>query len=336
MTFRQRWIIGLLIFVLGLSTGVVSAQQTPTPTPPTAQVSSIHPTVDLHTGPNAQSSILRQVPTGTEVILIGSPADHQWYRVRLPDNHTGWIAAEFLLLPENANATPTPREQAIRLTVLGDLRFAKKQYDAALQYYDQALALDVDYAVAYEGRGQVYITQGDFQRGIDEFNHAVELNDHGQYLYEGRGLAYAGLGQNDQALADFNRAIEIDPQYGTLYTLRGGIYSLQGRYDLAITDFTQAITLDSTDYNTYYLRGISYFNSGRANEALADFNHALELAPNEANLYAWRGFASNALGASKEQILADLCHHIQLAGANAITGVNDFLAYHGWQCPASS
>src|SRR5215216_3499905 len=95
---HKRTALALLVVILLLIASVASAQQTPTPTslPPTARVVSSASTVDLLDGPFERSRVIRQVPGGTEVVVIAATADGDWYHVRLPDNRTGWLAAEFL------------------------------------------------------------------------------------------------------------------------------------------------------------------------------------------------------------------------------------------------
>ena len=70
-------------------------------------------------------------------------------------------------------------------------------------------------------------------------------------------------------------------------------------------------------------------------KAFSDFQQVIDLNPTDANAYGWRAYAYSALGASEEKIRADMCRHIQLAGANAFQTVIDYVAQQGWQCPAS-
>jgi hypothetical protein len=52
---------------------------------------------NLRSGPSIASSVVGQVPYGTEVEITGQSAD--WFKVKLPDQTEAWVAAGWIVTP---------------------------------------------------------------------------------------------------------------------------------------------------------------------------------------------------------------------------------------------
>jgi uncharacterized protein YgiM (DUF1202 family) len=50
---------------------------------------------NVRSGPSIASSVLDQVKYGTQLEIIGQSAD--WFKVRLPDQREGWVAAGWIV-----------------------------------------------------------------------------------------------------------------------------------------------------------------------------------------------------------------------------------------------
>ena len=94
--------------------------------------------------------------------------------------------------------------------------------------------------MAYEGRGNVHVAQGEFQQAVDDLSHAIDLDDRSNYIYAIRGLAY------DESRIKMKQAhwpitiiaIQELCSATVLYILCAGACTrLQGDYDHAIADF---------------------------------------------------------------------------------------------------
>ena len=55
--------------------------------------------------------------------------------------------------------------------------------------------------------------------------------------FNNRGNVYLSLKDYDRAIADYNRAIELSPQSALAFNNRGTAYRNKGRYDSAIQDY---------------------------------------------------------------------------------------------------
>ncbi len=86
--------------------------------------------------------------------------------------------------------------------------------------------------------------KGNFDPALADFNKAIELDPKYALAYNGRGNVYDEKGNRDQAIADFTKAIELNPKYYEAYGSRSLAYSLQKNYDKAIADDLKQIELD--------------------------------------------------------------------------------------------
>ena len=126
----------------------------------------------------------------------------------------------------------------------GDKHSLNRDYDAAIEAYNRAIALHPDYAMAYFGRSIAYFWKDQFDRAIEDISRAIILNPKNARYYSHRARAYELSRQYDKAIDDYNRAIDLDPvRASSYYSDRGGSYNLKGQYDKAIEDYNRAIAL---------------------------------------------------------------------------------------------
>lgn len=88
-------------------------------------------------------------------------------------------------------------------------------WQLAITFYDEAIALRPDYANAYHNRGCLYIRIGETDRGIEDLNKAIELNPKDAMAYANRGIAYRKKRELQKATADSDKAISLDPNVNT-------------------------------------------------------------------------------------------------------------------------
>jgi tetratricopeptide (TPR) repeat protein len=116
---------------------------------------------------------------------------------------------------------------------LGYLYQETNQPQQAIANYDQAIALDPQYAAVYNNRGIAYTDLGDLEQAIADYDQALALDPQYALAYNNRGIAYADLGDLEQAIADYDQAIALDPQYAFAYNNRGFAYRNLGDLEQA-------------------------------------------------------------------------------------------------------
>ena len=166
------------------------------------------------------------------------------------------------------------------LTNLGNYYKRKGQFDIAIRYYDQAILLDQDSEVkcwAHTGRGDIFCTQGNYEKAMVEYEIAESLDQDYAWLHYGRGQCFEKQGLEGEAIVDYTRAIELDLEFALAYESRGNLLEERGDFVKALEDYNRAILISPGEGWTYHLRGLCYEKQGLEEEALTDFSKAIQL-----------------------------------------------------------
>jgi tetratricopeptide (TPR) repeat protein len=88
----------------------------------------------------------------------------------------------------------------------------KKQYQEALEIYNQALIESPEHADCHADRAFCYLLLGKINESIKDFSAAILLQPHYGFRYSCRGFVYQISQQAEKASADYNKALSIDPR----------------------------------------------------------------------------------------------------------------------------
>lgn len=119
----------------------------------------------------------------------------------------------------------------------------------------------------------------DFQRAIQLYDQAIALNPLHAEAYYKRGNALKDLGQLEAALANYNQAIEHRPDYAHAYCNRGAVQHGLGLTAAALSSYDRAIALEPTDARAHYNRALLMQDCSRWDEVLASYNRAISIDP---------------------------------------------------------
>jgi tetratricopeptide (TPR) repeat protein len=67
--------------------------------------------------------------------------------------------------------------------------------------------------IIYYDRGNGYRKEGLYDQAIADYSQAIALNPNYANAYNNRGIAYEYKNQRDQAIADYRMALKIDPNH---------------------------------------------------------------------------------------------------------------------------
>ena len=170
----------------------------------------------------------------------------------------------------------------------------KRQYDAAIEQYNKAIALKPEFASAYINRGNVYANKKMYDEAIKDYNTSLLYDANSKIAYFNRGLANKGKNLVAKAIADYTKAISIAPDYALAWCSRGTIYYGKEMYDEAIKDLNQALAIDPRYEYAYQVRGNAYYAKRLYDYALPDYNAAINIQPKNPVNYRHRGSLFNA------------------------------------------
>jgi TolB-like protein/Tfp pilus assembly protein PilF len=158
-----------------------------------------------------------------------------------------------------------------------------------LEYFEQAVAIDPDYAMAYVGIAESYTSCVTFQilppeeaapKAKRAAQKALQLDG---TLGEAQSVI-AALTDKEckfyQVIDDYERAVRMSPNYGTARQWYAEALSHLGRHEEAIEQIHRARALDPLSLVINTVVGEIYYNKRQYADALEATRKALELDPN--------------------------------------------------------
>jgi serine/threonine-protein kinase len=212
---------------------------------------------------------------------------------------------------------PTADLEAYQLHLLGRhclVRWTDEGIERGLEYLEQAIARDPNYALAHASLAYAYtdiaVGVGGTLPSTEAFRRAKAAAERALAIDSGLAEAHAVMGHLKYACdydwagaeAELKRAIELNPNSGDTYDIYGLLLSALERYDEAIEVQRRAHELDPLahrmDIATTYLR------AGRYDEALRTIERVMEVEPYFALGYATLGWARYLTGQRDQGVAA--------------------------------
>jgi tetratricopeptide (TPR) repeat protein len=77
------------------------------------------------------------------------------------------------------------------------------------QYFNEAIRLKPDYALAFRSRGKARREQGDLEGAMQDFNEAIRLKPDYALAFHSRGKARREQDDLEGAMQDYTQAIQL-------------------------------------------------------------------------------------------------------------------------------
>jgi TolB-like protein/Tfp pilus assembly protein PilF len=216
-------------------------------------------------------------------------------------------------------ARPTENSEAHDLYLKGRYFFGKRTADdlkRAIDYFNQALAKDSNYAPAYAGLADSYVLLPQYSResSAELFPKARAAAEKALALDNTLSEAHASLGLLLATLStsginlreserEFERAIALNPNYAPAHHWYGfGVLLPLGEFDRAIAEVKRALELDPFSAIMNANLGFCYLYARRYSEAIAQFRKAAELDPSSPAPHLGLGEAYELSGQREQAI----------------------------------
>src|SRR6266513_1833511 len=186
---------------------------------------------------------------------------------------------------------PTENPEAHRLYLLGRYEFAKYTqtgWNNAIRYYEQALRIDPEFALAYCGladnyayMGSVVMPEKEAIAKEKEFaQKALELDPELAEAHMSLALTLVAAYDWRNGLKEFDRALELNPNLAFAYELQAWTLNGLGRFDEAIAKTRKAVELDPL--NPFFQMSLSCYQywARQYDNAIAQARKTLEMDPN--------------------------------------------------------
>jgi TolB-like protein/DNA-binding winged helix-turn-helix (wHTH) protein/Flp pilus assembly protein TadD len=231
-------------------------------------------------------------------------------------------------LCDTAPARTTAIAVAYEAYLKGRYNWNKRTADGinrSIEYYEQAIRLDPNYALAYAGLAESYV------QGIWHVPYSPEV-----VLPKAKKAALKALGLDETlseghtALANVHelnwdwaeaensirRAIELSPQNARAFHVQAFCLLILGRHEEAVASIERSRQLDPLNLVTNTDKAIILFAANRDDEALDQWGKTLELDPNFKLAYEHRAIAHEVLG-NEPAAIDDYAKVMELSGTSA-------------------
>ncbi len=216
---------------------------------------------------------------------------------------------------ERVSKTNTTSSEAQQLYLKGRFHWNKRKtedFQKAREYFQQAIAADPKYALAYAGLADTLALMpyyGAF-RPSEYMPLAKQAAQKALEIDPNLAEAHASLGQIltnydydlKGAERELKRAIELNPKYPSAYQWLAEVYHFSGNGDQALSEINKAIELDPLSMVINNQKGRVIELGGKRDEAIAQFKKTIELFPdapsprnNLADVYEAKGMYSEAV-----------------------------------------
>jgi TolB-like protein/Tfp pilus assembly protein PilF len=188
---------------------------------------------------------------------------------------------------------PTANSEAYELYLKGRFFWNKRtgaDLRKAIDYFNQAVAKDPNYALAYSGLADSYLLLPPYGAAAPKdsipqakaaVKKALELDDTLAEAHASSGRILSGFDfDSTKAIAEFERAIELNPNYATAHHWFGsGPLLALGRFDESIVEAKRSIELDPLSMINNADFGNDYYYARRYDEAIAQLRKTIEIEP---------------------------------------------------------
>ncbi len=166
----------------------------------------------------------------------------------------------------------------------------KEGFNNAIQYFQQAISKDPNYALAYAGPADCYGSLGGFSiiPAKDAYPRAKEAALKALEIDGTLAEAHASLAWIESTYdwnwpggeKEFQRAIELNPGYATARRRRGLTLAVSGRIEEAIAENKRAVELDPLSPIDNWALGDAFYHARQYDQTIDQERRTLEIDPN--------------------------------------------------------
>jgi len=197
------------------------------------------------------------------------------------------------------------------LQLRGEIYAIDKNYDAALDLYARAQAINPHWAVPSFDRGSVLLDKKEFQSALTELGKAISLSPQMWLFYLIRSIVHFRLGNLELAHKDQDQALRSSEKE-SLVMAELNLVVYKDILDWAEDYYARVLLKQPRSGYAYHGRADAYRANNEHAKAIADYTHAIELMPKESRLYLGRGKSYSAINDTKKAI-ADFQKAVSMA-----------------------
>jgi len=168
-------------------------------------------------------------------------------------------------------------------------------YADAIEYYDNAIALNQAYAQAFSGKAYSLNQLGNYTGALDFSQKALAIRQDNRAL-NARAYALFRLQRYDEAVTAYDTLFTVQTNLPEPYCNQGVAYEQMNKSEKAIVAFDTCARLDPSNKFPWYRKGRALLSLGKPQEALDAFNRCTQITISDAEVWNYKGVAFLELG----------------------------------------
>ncbi|TQV89683.1 serine/threonine-protein kinase [Aliikangiella coralliicola] len=211
-------------------------------------------------------------------------------------NGAEWLEQAEIYGKRAINLAP---QHSLSHSILGNVLYAKTEFDKAMQSYQKAIKMDSNNAIAYFGLAKIYKRNGELDKAEQTYLRSLEINEN-WIVWNYLAVFYYRTNQLDKAESAYSMLQKLTPNNDVAYQINGAIQMSRGDYKNALKTFTEAIKIEATG-NNYSNLGTVQFYQKNYDDSIKNFLLAVNLNPknhkfwhNLGDSYRWKKDAKSA------------------------------------------
>ena len=148
-----------------------------------------------------------------------------------------------------------------------------KQYDDAINYFEQCIKMEHDHIQAINGLGVVYKEQSQYDQAIGLLKQALEIKADFYDAFFNLGSIYTSMHRHQEALDHLLEAKKIKPDSSELFCELGVFYQKSGQLDLSLLNFQKAIEMKPDYSQAIYNMSLTQLMTGHIKEGALNYEY---------------------------------------------------------------
>jgi len=159
------------------------------------------------------------------------------------------------------------------------------QFDTAIEFYEQAIAINPLYYKAHYNLGGALHELGNLKASIKSFEKALSINPDYAEANNNIGSVFKELGQSNNAIMSFKKAIQIKPDYFEAHYNLGQTFQEQNNIEASVSSYEEALVIKPNFAELHNNLGVIYQGIGEIDSARQHLEDAVRIMPEFAEAF---------------------------------------------------
>ena len=176
---------------------------------------------------------------------------------------------------------------------LGIGHLFSKQYDKAIEAFQQAVSINPEHKHTWALLGAAYNETNQYDKAIEALQKAIRINPENGNAWHSLGISYENSKQYDKAIEADLQANRINPGNAPTWNNLGNVYTATEQPAKAIEAYQQAVRIDPKYAKAWNRLGVLYAEANQYDKAIEAYQPAVLINPEFAVAWNNLGIAYN-------------------------------------------